>query len=113
LKKSGLIVAVKSCHRLEKSQPEAYDFSPGQFADTGYILVELKRYRDAIKILKLGVEIHPEADTLRGSLAYAYLESGDKELARLNAQQCLILNPHNTKADVKKNARMKRGFIYR
>ena len=47
LKKSGLKAAVKSYHRLENSHPEAYDFGPGQFADTSYILVELKRCREA------------------------------------------------------------------
>jgi CubicO group peptidase (beta-lactamase class C family) len=98
LKTKGLSAAIEAYHSLTQSQPAGYDISPRQFWDIGYILIEIRRLAEAIEILKLGLEIHPENDKFYFELGRAMLQSGDRENALQLCQQCLSLNPRNWEA---------------
>ncbi len=59
----------------------------------GYRLLAKKRMREAIEVFKLNVEAYPQSANVYDSLAEAYLNSGDKQLAIENYQKALELNP--------------------
>jgi D-alanyl-D-alanine-carboxypeptidase/D-alanyl-D-alanine-endopeptidase len=52
----------------------------------------------AIAILKLNVEFYPESANTYDSLAEAYINNGDNELAIINYKKSLELNPNNSNA---------------
>jgi cytochrome c-type biogenesis protein CcmH/NrfG len=53
---------------------------------------------EAIVILKLNVEFYPESANTYDSLAEAYMNNGDNELAIVNYKKSLELNPNNSNA---------------
>jgi tetratricopeptide (TPR) repeat protein len=95
LEEKGQEAAIALYHELQHNQPEAYDFNPEHFADSGYLLIDIKRNSQAMKILTLGMGIYPDADTLYAVLALMNVKNGDRKQALENIQQCLKLNPEN------------------
>lgn len=90
--------AVQQYHDLKAAHPAAYDFSEGELVGLGYVLLHMKKIPDAIEIFKLSVEAFPESYNTYDSLAEAYMDHGDKDLAIRNYQKSLQLNPANTNA---------------
>ena len=90
--------AVQEYRDLKATQPKAYDFSENELIGLGYTLLQTKRITDAIAILKLSVEVYPQSYNTWDSLAEAYMDHGDKELAMQNYRKSLELNPKNTNA---------------
>jgi tetratricopeptide (TPR) repeat protein len=66
--------------------------------DAGYILLEERKFSEAIKIFKLNTELYPKSSNVYDSLGEAYMKNGDKELAIQNYQKSLELDPNNEKA---------------
>jgi len=65
----------------------------------GYTLItKVHRPDIAVEIMKLNVELYPDSANSFDSLAEAYMENGDKELAIKNYQKSLELDPTNTNA---------------
>ena len=64
-------------------------------------LLTLKRTKDAIRILRLNVEMFPESGTAQESLGDAYVEDGNRELAIQSFEKSLQLDPKN-RNDVQK-----------
>lgn len=87
--------AVQQYRELSAAKPPAYDFSEGEFIGLGYRLIGMKRYKDAIEIFKLSVEAYPLSYNTYDSLAEAYMDNGDKDLAIKNYEKSLQLNPYN------------------
>ena len=58
----------------------------------------MKRFKDAIEIFKLSVQVYPQSYNTYDSLAEAYMDNGDTDLAIQNYQKSLRLNPGNTNA---------------
>lgn len=85
--------AIKQYRELKSTQKDDYDFSEPQLNTLGYRLMEMKRVKDAIEILKLNVEMFPKGFNTYDSLAEAYMENGDKQLAIQNYKKALELNP--------------------
>jgi cytochrome c-type biogenesis protein CcmH/NrfG len=54
--------------------------------------------KEAIGVFKLNVELFPKSGNPYDSLAEAYMENGDKELAIGNYKKSLELDPKNTNA---------------
>jgi len=77
------------------AQPEAYDTSEEEFIGLGYQLIRQKAYQDAIEIFKLSVETYPASYNTYDSLAEAYMDNGDMDLAIANYQASLQLNPNS------------------
>jgi tetratricopeptide (TPR) repeat protein len=90
--------AIQQYHELKAAQPDAYDFRELQLDSLGYQLLKMKKINEAIEIFKLNVEVFPQSYNVYGSLAEAYMISGDKELAIKNYEKSLELNPENSNA---------------
>ena len=98
LEERGQEAAIALYHELQHNQSEAYDINLQHFTDAGYLLMEMKRYSQALKILTLGKGIYPDADALYAALAWVNVKNGDRKQALENIQQCLVLNPENRTA---------------
>jgi tetratricopeptide (TPR) repeat protein len=61
----------------------------------GYELLTENKIEEAITIFQLNVEEYPESWNVYDSLAEAYVESGEKQLAILNYEKSIALNPDN------------------
>jgi tetratricopeptide (TPR) repeat protein len=64
----------------------------------GYRHLRKEEYNSAIPIFKLIVEIFPQSSNAYDSLGEAYMLNGNRELAILNYEKSLELNPDNTNA---------------
>jgi tetratricopeptide (TPR) repeat protein len=73
----------------------------GQYTLNRFGYLFLLRKKDApaaIKIFKLNTEMYPQSFNAYDSLAYAYMNTGEKDLAIKNYQKSLELNPKNDNA---------------
>jgi Tfp pilus assembly protein PilF len=64
----------------------------------GYQLLGSNKLTEALEVFKINTEAYPESFNTWDSLAEAYLQHGDKELAEKNYQKSLDLNPRNGNA---------------
>ncbi len=64
----------------------------------GYRHLRKEEYNSAIPIFKLIVEIFPQSYNAYDSLGEAYMLNGERELAIINYEKSLELNPDNTNA---------------
>ncbi|MGA9246700.1 MAG: amidohydrolase family protein [Candidatus Acidiferrales bacterium] len=90
--------AIKQYHELKATEPTAYDFGEDQLNGLGYQLLEMKKFKDAIRILELNVEAYPQSSNAYDSLAEAYMDNGDKDLAIKSYKKSLELNRANENA---------------
>ena len=70
----------------------------------GYDLIGRGDLADAIAILRLDTQIHPDSWNAFDSLGEAYADHGDKDLAIAAYRQSLVLNPKNDNADTQLKA---------
>src|SRR3984885_9856031 len=87
--------AVKQYRELKVSNPNGYDFAESEFIGLGYGLLHMKKVKEAIEIFKLSVEAYPQSYNTYDSLAEAYMDNGDRDLAIQNYRKSLELNPAN------------------
>jgi predicted Zn-dependent protease len=73
--------AVRLYRTLKAQQPPAYTFLEDDINRLGYALLARDRTDDAIAILALNVEEHPDSWNAYDSLGEAYGTAGKKELA--------------------------------
>jgi len=90
--------AIRQYYELKEAQPDAYDFSEEELNSLAYELVQMKKFSEAIEVLKLNVDMHPESFSAYDYMAEAYMINGDKELAIKNFEKSLELNPKNSNA---------------
>ena len=64
----------------------------------GYNLLEKKNYKDAIAVFEMNTVLYPDSHNVYGTLAEAYLTSGDSLQAYANYKKDLELNPKNKRA---------------
>ena len=64
----------------------------------GYRLLQQRKTKEAIEILKLNVEAYPQSANAYDSLAEAYMLNGDTALAIENYEKSVALDPKNTNA---------------
>jgi imidazolonepropionase-like amidohydrolase len=95
IQEKDVTAAVAQYRELKAKQPNVYDFSESELNSTGYQLLHLKRSKDAIEVFKLNVEVYPQSSNTYDSLAEAYEDDGQKELAIQNYRKSLELNPDN------------------
>ncbi len=76
----------------------AYQNVESELNTIGYRLLAMSKPADAIEVFKINVEIYPESANVYDSLAEAYMNNGDKELAIRNYRKSLELNPDNPNA---------------
>ena len=90
--------AIQQYHQLKTSKSKEYYFSDGELNTLGYQLLQERKIREAIEILKLNVEAYPNAFNTYDSLGEAYMQNRDKDLAITNYKKSLELNPQNAGA---------------
>ncbi len=87
-------------HRLKKENPKGYNFkNEDELTMYGYSLLWSNKVIEAIEIFKLIVEQFPNSSNPYDSLAEAYMMNGNNELAIVNYEKSLELNPHNFNAE--------------
>src|SRR6516225_620494 len=96
LQQQNVDAAIQQYHDLKSSQAGSYDFGEGELNTLGYQLLEMKRFKDAIRILQLNVEAYPSSSDAYDSLGEAYMDDGNKELAIKNYRKSLELDPSNS-----------------
>ncbi len=97
---SGIDAAVKQYHELRASAPAIYNFDEGELNRLGYILIRENKFKEAIRIFRLNIEVYPQSSNVYDSLAEGYMDDGDKAPAVANYQKSLQLNPKNRNAVV-------------
>lgn len=98
IQKQGVEAAVKQYRELKATEPTAYDFGEDELNDLGYQLLEMKKFKDAIRIFELNVEAYPSSYSAYDSLGEAYMDNGEKDLAIKNYKKSLELNRANENA---------------
>jgi imidazolonepropionase-like amidohydrolase len=98
IKEKDVATAVQQYRDMKSTEPAKYDFDADELLRLGYGLLGTKRTTDAIEIFKLSVEVAPDYSDTYDSLAEAYMDHGDKELAIKNYKKSLELEPDNTNA---------------
>lgn len=98
--KSGKVDVVAYYHDLKTNHAEQYDFAKSEvfLNNLGYLQLQKGRTKDAIAILRLGVEEYPASSNTHDSYAEALLKDGQRELAVKHYKRSLELNPNNTGA---------------
>lgn len=91
----GAEAAIVRYRELKTNQAGAYDFGEEQLNNLGYYLIGMKKFKDAIAILQLNVEMFPKSANVYDSLGEAYMDDGNKELARENYEKSLQIDPGN------------------
>ncbi len=86
---SGVDAAVKEYRKLKNYHSDAYSFSEGDFNQTGYELLGMKKFDEAIALLKLNVEAFPASANTYDSLGEAYMLNGDIDTAIKNYKLAL------------------------
>lgn len=84
--------------KIKREQPDNEAVAENRLNDLGYSLLAAKKYRDAIEIFRLNVELYPLSSNVFDSLGEAYMLKGDKEQAIANYKKSLELNPSNKNA---------------
>jgi len=92
----GAPEALREYREWRKGRAATEVLSEGQMNRLGYDLVGARRLKDAIEVFKLNVDDYPRSANTYDSLAEAYLNDGNKELAIKNYQRSVELNPNNT-----------------
>jgi CubicO group peptidase (beta-lactamase class C family) len=105
----GLDEAKKLYYETRKTRPA--DLDEPTINRVGYSLMNAKKYKEAIEVLKLNVEAYPESANVYDSLAEAYMNNGDKELAITYYKKVLEMIPKDTKADKDFLERIKTGAL--
>lgn len=98
VKTKGVESAFEVYYTMKETQPDDFDFSSDQFADIGYVLIEIRRLAEAMDVLRLGIEIDPKSDRLYYEMARATMQSGEKDQAKQYCNQCLTVNPDHWEA---------------
>jgi CubicO group peptidase (beta-lactamase class C family) len=96
-------------YETRKTRPD--DLNEATVNQIGYSLMNAKKYKEAIEVLKLNVESYPESANVYDSLAEAYLNNGDKELAVTYYKKVLEIIPEDTTTDKAFLERIKTGAI--
>ena len=99
LRNQGAPVAVARYRALKATASQAYRFRNESLNLLGYELLEAKRVEDAIALFALNAEVYPGDANAFDSLGEAYLKQGDRNLAILNYEKSLQLDPKNDNAE--------------
>ncbi len=91
----GIETAIENYKQLKKEAPDLFDFSEQQLNTLGYILLNDKRYDEALQIFQLNAEMFPTSSNVYDSMAEAYMKKGDNQKAIELYKKSLELNPAN------------------
>jgi CubicO group peptidase (beta-lactamase class C family) len=92
---------------FRKSYPDK--FNEAAINRVGYQLMSARRFKEAIAVLKLNVDAYPESANVYDSLAEAYMNSGDKDLAITTYKKALEAIPKDPRPDKEFLDQLKKG----
>ncbi|HEV7859152.1 MAG TPA: tetratricopeptide repeat protein [Pyrinomonadaceae bacterium] len=84
---------------MKTRQPDSALVSEDYINNLGYSLMLQHRMKEAIDILKLNTEAHPQSANTYDSLAEAYMNNGDKGLAIQYYRKALEVDPKYPNAE--------------
>jgi len=99
LDESGIEEAKKKYEELKQDDSQKYFFGESEFNRMGYRLMGQGKIKEAIEIFKLNVEAYPDSWNVYDSLAEAYMNDGQTDLAIIYYKKSLELNPENKNAE--------------
>jgi len=94
-REGGLDAALGRYRTLRAAEADRWDFGESQLNGVGYWLLGRGSIRDAIAVLRVNVEMFPDAFNPYDSLGEAYLAAGDTASAIANYRRSVELNPAN------------------
>ncbi len=95
IEKKGLEAGLKLAQKMKESGDEEYYFKESEFNTLGYVFLFDKKLDEAIAVLKMNVDMYPDAWNTYDSLGEAMLAAGKCEKARKLYEKSLALNPEN------------------
>jgi CubicO group peptidase (beta-lactamase class C family) len=98
LKGGELDKAIELYRKIKNENPSDTYVSENRFNRLGYFFMGQNKLEEAIVIFKLNTEFYPESGNCFDSLAEAYMNSGNNELAIFNYERAIELNPNNQNA---------------
>lgn len=98
IRDKGIEAGLAEYRELKAKQSATYDFAEPELNTLGYRLMRTGKLKEALEIFKLNVEAYPKAFNTYDSLAEAYMNMNEKDLAVQNYKKSLELNPNNTGA---------------
>ena len=98
INEKGIEAGIAQYRDLKAKQASTYDFAEPELNRLGYQLLRSGKPKEAIEIFKLNVEAYPKGFNAYDSLAEAYMNTNQRELAIQNYKKSLELNPNNTNA---------------
>ncbi len=93
--KQGLEKTIKKYHEIVADSAKNYIIDENELNIVGYDLLNKSKFDDAIEIFKLIVELYPNSWNAYDSLGEGYMKKGNRELAILNYEKSMKLNPNN------------------
>mgnify|MGYP000234603167 CR=1 FL=1 len=94
----GATPALIDYRESRKGRPTSDILDESQMNRLGYDLMGAQRIKDAIEVFRQNVEDYPQSSNVYDSLAEAYAQDGQKELAIKNYQRVLELDPKKESA---------------
>jgi len=97
----GIEPALNKYTELKKNHFDKFNFSYGELNWLGYQLINRNKNDEAVAVFQQNVKTFPKNYNTFNGLAEAYLLIGKKDLAILNFEKSLMLNPNNKNAKKK------------
>ncbi|HEU4638083.1 MAG TPA: serine hydrolase, partial [Candidatus Binatia bacterium] len=98
INEKGIEAGIAQYRDLKAKQSVAYDFAESELNNLGYRVMRAGKVKEAVEIFKLNVEAYPNASNTYDSLAEAYMNLNEKDLAISNYKKAIELDPKNTGA---------------
>lgn len=93
------VVAFKDhFEQLTKEWKEEFKPSEALINNNAYALIRQNKFNIALEFFKLNIELYPQSYNVYDSIAECYLKMGNKDLAIINYNKSLELNPNNQNA---------------
>lgn len=94
----GIEKAARNFSRIKASGENKLTYKENDLNTLGYTLLNRNMNAEAIKVLKLALDVYPKSANLYDSLGEAYMKIGDNRNAIINYEKSLDFNPANNNA---------------